>query len=199
MKKTNTNRSECVTENIAPGDIPVSSELKVIRSDDPDLELSDDEISERNEFIAWYMAKDFADLLLIPAPEHEDFFFPDATVDDADYSAFNSIDFHRQREPFDKYAYAMKKVMERIKDLAILHSVISFEEDRKQVFARFRSVLGYHFGGELEELLCRLPHVVDNQKRLSMTKKIAGIRRKIAECESVWEQFSAPDLYPFFI
>ena len=46
-------------------ELPVKSALKVIRTNDPNWGLSDDEIQERNEFISWYLQKDFAILRLM--------------------------------------------------------------------------------------------------------------------------------------
>ena len=51
---------------IAEEELPVSAALKVIRLNDPDYGLTEDEIDERNEFIQWYLLQDYALLLSVP-------------------------------------------------------------------------------------------------------------------------------------
>jgi hypothetical protein len=93
---------------ITEEELPTSAALKVIRTASPDFGLSQEEIQERNEFISWYLMQDFKVLLLIPATEYttetEFFSVPEYTVTDSGYSAFNTVDFQRNRPKFDKYA-----------------------------------------------------------------------------------------------
>jgi hypothetical protein len=42
-----------------------------------------------------------------------------SSYDEFKESPFNTWDFQRGRKPFDKYGYRIKKVIERVKDLAI--------------------------------------------------------------------------------
>jgi hypothetical protein len=111
---------------IAEEELPTSAALKVIRTNSLDFRLTQDEIQERNEFISWYMMQDFKVLLLVPATEYatetEFFSVPEYTFTDSGYSAFNTVDFQKNRPEFDTYACAMRKIMERGKDLAVIHS-----------------------------------------------------------------------------
>ena len=51
---------------IEEDDLPVRASLKVIHRNDPDYEMTEDEIEDRKEFIRCYILKDFATLLMIP-------------------------------------------------------------------------------------------------------------------------------------
>ncbi|MFO8090847.1 MAG: hypothetical protein R6U13_13485 [Desulfatiglandaceae bacterium] len=86
---------------IAEEELPTSAALKVIRTTSPDFGLTQDEVQERNEFISWYLMQDFKVLLLIPAAEYatetEFFSVPEYSVTDSGYSAFNAVDFQRNR------------------------------------------------------------------------------------------------------
>ena len=98
----------------------------VVRKNDPDYGFSDDEIQDRIEFIRCYLLNDYQVLLMIPRQDYEDdFFVQDCLVMDDNYSAFNTVDFKNTLRPLNKYGYAIKKIMEHVKDLAIMHSCIS--------------------------------------------------------------------------
>ena len=169
-------------------ELPVKSGLKVIRTNDPNLGLSDDEIQERNEFISWYLQKDFAILRLLPSPKENDFFIADfASTDD---SAFNTHDFQNQLRPFNKYGYAMKKIMERVKDIAILHSVISSSEGRKETYQRYEWLVETEFRSRLVDLLIRFRCTTSIEQRSSLKQRMGEINRRIIECKKIWEQYA---------
>jgi len=129
--------SRTVDASIAEEELPVRPRLKVIRKNDPDYRLSEHEIEDRNEFIRCYIFQAFELLLLIPkqAPEG-DFCIVDVTVEAEEYSAFNTHIFQRQLRPFNRYHYAVRKILERVKDLAIMQSCIISPEGRQEAYRR---------------------------------------------------------------
>jgi hypothetical protein len=68
---------------------------------------------------------------------------------DSGYSAFNTADFHNTMRPLNKYGYAIKKIMEHVKDLAVMHSCISQPEHIKEVYERYKKYVGRKFGFQL--------------------------------------------------
>ena len=108
----------CVVNSwIDRDDLPVSPALKVERRNDPWYGYSEEEIEECKEFIGWYLRQDFLALLEIPVqPVETDFWFE--SYEDFRESAFNTYDFERTQRPFDEYAYRIKKIFERVEDLA---------------------------------------------------------------------------------
>ena len=109
-------------------------------------------------------------------------------MEDPEYSAFNSYDFQRNLKPFDKYAYAMKKLMEQVTDLAIRHSCISQPENRQRVYERFRSFMALNFTDEVEDLARQL-HITDSYTVQSqIRRRIAKLSREIRKCMKIWEQ-----------
>ena len=132
---------------IAEEDLPVDTRLKVIKKNDPDYGLTEDEIRDRNEFIRCYLRQDFKMLTMIPEQDEESgFFIGDYGVDDEEYNAFNTMDFHRQMRPFNKYWYAMKMIMDRVRYLAIDHSSTSDEADRLKTQSRYERFVYRKFG-----------------------------------------------------
>ena len=179
---------------IVEEELPVSAGLRVVRINDPDYGLSEDEIQDRNEFIHCYLMKDYRRLMTIPEHEPEtDFFFPDCCVDDSEYSAFNTVDFQRRLRPFDKYGYAMKMIMERIKDLAIQHSVIDSPEGRNKLYRRYQTIVELEFRNRLLRLVEQYKYTWDDERRLAIKQRVAEINRRILECKSMWEQFAPGD------
>ena len=100
--------------------------------------MDESEIEAYWEFISWYLGQEHLLLLSIPKPEESDFWTAELDELGNNVSAMNTHDFERLY-PFNKYHYKLKKMCERVKDLAITHSCISDEEGRKNVKNRFLS------------------------------------------------------------
>lgn len=190
----NTTISNTVDSRFVEEKLPVAANIKVIRKNDPNYGLSEDEIQDREEFIRCYLLQDFELLMMIPKQTTEDDFFTvDCTVDNEEYSAFNTHDFQRQQRPFNRYHYAMKKIMERVKDLAIMHSCISSSEDRQMVYERFKSFMAFKFVDEVEELARQLHHTESYNQQPQIRRKIEKLSREIRNCMKIWERYAPPE------
>jgi hypothetical protein len=184
--------NNCIPEE----ELPPRAGLIVVRENDPNYSLSDTEIQDRVEFIRCYLLKDFEALLLVPRQDQrDDFFVQDYLVMDGGYSAFNTVDFQNTMRPFNKYGYAMKKIMQRVEDLSIMHSCISQPEHRKEVYERYKNYVALKFGYQLEEFAMQL-HLEDSPvKRYSLRRKIRQLEQKILRCQKIWEQYAPPDCW----
>ena len=185
----------CEVDNqIVEQDLPESAILKVVRRTDPNYGLTQDEIQDRDEFIRCYMLQEFESLMMIPKQTTEyDFFIVDCIVDDEEYSAFNTHDFQRQQRPFNKYAYAMKQIMERVKDLAIMHSCISSPEGRQDTYRRYEILVDREFREQLVALASQYRWWQDDKRRQWLKQKIATLNRRILECKIIWERYAPPE------
>ena len=179
-------------ENRIPEEeMPVRAGLKVISRNHPDYGLSEDEIQDRNEYIRCYLIKDFEVLLLIPKQDIQaDFFIHDCDVFSQHYSAFNTHDFQRRMRPFNMQAYAMKQIMERVKDLAIMHSCISQPENRQAVYERFVNLMAFEFVDEVEELSRQLHTDISYAERARIRRKINRLGLDILKCKKIWEHYA---------
>jgi hypothetical protein len=188
-------RQTAVYENSIPEEeLPVRAGIKVIRRSDPDFGLSEDEIADRNEFIRCYLMRDFELLMMLPGNEEDNgFFIPDCHVTDEAYSAFNTVDFQKTLRPFDKYGYAMKKILDRVWDLAILHSAISHEEGRQNIQRRFNSLVENEFRGRLLRCVDWYNVARSDDRKAYLKKKIGELNRRIIECKKIWEQYAPWD------
>jgi hypothetical protein len=163
--------------------------LAVIRKNSPWYGISDEEIEDRKEFIRCYLNTDFAPLLLIPVePRENDFWF--ASHQDFMESAFNTWDFQRDRKPFDKYGYRIKKVLEQVKDLAVLHSSISYAEGRANTQRRYESLVDSEFRGRLLGLMRRYQRALGEEEKIFIRKKIEEMNRRIFQCEKIWQEYA---------
>lgn len=195
-RKMKTPRSNKVVFDswIVDEDLPPSPTLKVVRKTKPDYGFTEDEIRDRHEFIRCYLMQEHELLAAIPSQDSEnDFFIVDCCVTDDDYSAFNTMDYHRQMRPFNKYAYAIKMKMERVKDLAIMHSSISSEEGRRDIHRRFQAFVNSEFRDELLSLVKRFRWTHDEEKRQWMKSRIGELNRRIIDCKKIWERFAPPE------
>jgi len=186
--------SPTVDSWIAEQELPVRANLKVIRRNKPNYGLTEDEIQDRNEFIRCYLLKDFEFLMMLPkqAPEN-DFFIPECEVTDDEYSAFNTHDFQNTLQPFKKYAYAMKKIMERVKHLATLLSSFTTEEGRQHAYRGYESLIEYEFRSQILAFFEEYQNTGSQWKRQLLKQKVGKLNRKILECRSVWERFAPPE------
>jgi hypothetical protein len=190
----NTTISNTVDSRFVEEELPVAANIKVIRRSDPNYGLSEDEIQDRLEFIRCYMLQDFELLMMISKQTTEvDFFIVDCTADDVEYSAFNTHDFQRQQRPFNKYHYAMKKIMERVKDLAIMHSCISSPEDRQDVYQKYEALVNSEFRKQLLPLTKQYRWWQNEEKRYQLKQRIAKLNRRILECKIIWERYAPPE------
>jgi hypothetical protein len=190
------NIQKIVYENYIPEEeLPVRTGIRVIRQSDPDDGLSDDEIADRNEFIRCHLAREFELLMMLPGnKEGTNFFIPDCHVTDEAYSAFNTVDFQNTMEPFDKYGYAMMKIMDRVKALAILHSSISREEGRQNIARRFDSLIEFEFREPLFSYIDRFKAAETEEQKERLKRKIGDSNRRILEARKTWEQFAPIDV-----
>jgi hypothetical protein len=184
-----------IQENYIPEEeLPVRAGIRVIRRNNPDYGLSEDEIADRNEFIRCHLAREYELLMMLPVEAGgNDFFVSDFHITDEAYSAFNTVDFQRTLKPFDKYGYAMKKIMGRVKDFAILHSVISHEEGRENTLGRFKSLVELEFRERLFRYVDRYKAARNDDQKVSLKQKIGEMNRRILECKKIWEQFAPRD------
>ena len=187
--------SSCVFDSwIVDEDLPPAPTLKVVCKRDPDYGLTEDERQDRKEFRRCYLRKEFELLTMIPEQDEENgFFIGDYGVDDDEYSAVNTVDFHRLLRPFNKYGYAMKKIMERVKNLAIDHSSISDEEGRENMKNRYEALVYREFGDEVLMLAKRYKIAKDAEKRRWLKQKIGRLNCRILECRKIWERFAPPE------
>jgi hypothetical protein len=182
-------------ENRIPKEqLPPRAGHKAVCNQDPNQGLSEDEIQDRNEFIRCHLLKDFEALMTIPKQDTEDdFFIPDCDVNDAEYSAFNTHDFQKQMRPFNMQGYLMKKIMERVKDLAIMHSCVSQPENRQSVFERFVGFMDFEFINEVEVLARQLHTDITNTEQAQIRRKIEALSGKIRKCKRIWERYAPPE------
>ena len=189
--KQQTAHTICIPEE----ELPVRANMRVIRRNNPNYGMSTDEVADRNEFIRCYLMREFEVLMMIDADEHDDsFYVPDYTVSDDGYSAFNTVDFQRTMEPFDAYGYAMGKIMERVKNLAILYSALTRNEGKQNILRRFNSLVEYEFRERLLTCVDRFHSARTDEQREKLRKKIAELNRRIIECRNIWERYAPRDV-----
>jgi hypothetical protein len=169
--------------------LPVAPTLKVIRQNDPWSGMDEEEVEDRKEFIRCHINKDLELLFMIPTqPKENDFWF--SSYQEFIESPFNTHDFQRSQRPFNKYAYRIRKIMEQVKDLALLHSSISQPEGRANILRRYENLVENEFREGLLSLVDRYKRTFDEERRFELRRKIARLSRHILECKKIWEKYS---------
>jgi hypothetical protein len=167
--------------------LPVKASLRVVRSS-RDYGLSVEEVSDRDEFIRCHLLREHELLMMIPAEEPADGFF----VEDFRESAFNTHDFQRQKRQFDRQAYAVRKVLEHLREVALMHSCISSADCRANVQRRFDAIVEDEFQSRLLRLVELHSRARDESRRRELKRQIGRVNRNILECRHIWESVALP-------
>jgi hypothetical protein len=163
--------------------------LRVIRANDPWEGMSEEEIEDTKEYIRWYVSQDFKLLLLIPVhPRENEIWFSD--YEEFRTSTFNTYDFERIQPPFDRYGYRVKKVPEKVKDLAILYSCLTSAEGREHTLGRYENLVNREFRDELMNLIDKYQMPEDRDEKMCLKPKIAKVSQRIMKCKEVWQKYS---------
>jgi len=164
--------------------------LKVIRANDPWEGMSEEEIEDAREFIRWYVIQDFLPLLLIPTqPRKTEIWFDD--YEEFRLSPFGTNDFQALQPPFNKYGYRIKKILERVKDLAIMYSCLNTAEGREDVLGKYESLINREFRDNLMYLVIKFQLAEDRDEKMLLKAKIAKVSQNIMKCKAVWEKYSS--------
>ena len=176
-------------------ELPIRPGLKVIKGFNPYEGMDDEEIEAYRGFFSWYLAHEHAVLLSIPKPGPAYDFWPfESDESGNNVSAFNTIDYQRLHpDSFNKCAYRIKKVMEEIKDLAIMHSSITSAQGRLNTLKRYENLVENEFRDRLVSLAKQHKLTRDEERRLELKKKIGAISRRILEAKEIWGRYAPPE------
>ena len=148
--------------------------LKVEKGFDLYSEFDDETEEDYRDFMSWFMQKDDGVLGYIPVKVSKGFF-----VTEFEESAFNTCDFQSGAPKFDRYGYRIRKVMERVADLAMQYSCIKSKEGRDGVRKMCRGLVESEF----------LIEALEAQKGGDM-RKAKRLMRRIDECGKVWDEWN---------
>jgi hypothetical protein len=167
----------------------MSPVLRVEKRNNPWYGMSEEEVEDRKEFIRCYLNKEFEVILQIPiepygndnwAPGHQEFM----------ESAFNTWDFQRAQRPFNKCAYRIRKVMEQVKELAVLHSSISGPEGKANIQRRYENLMHNEYRGLLLYWVEQYKRAADEERIYQVKRRIAELNRRILQCQKMWEEYA---------
>jgi len=170
---------------IVEEDLPPRPGLKPIR-EFSSLDIDNEEERQAYwDFVHWFMAQDYALLLSIPKPPENDFWTFEH--DDAISFHYSSIDYQKAH-PFDRYAFRLRKIYEKVDDLALLHSCICQEEGKLNIRKRFKKLVDDEFRNRLLmlfETYRKYPHLINKEKLFARISELNG---RILRCEHIWRK-----------
>jgi len=193
VKEMNKNKTIQYVENwIDENELPVHPFLKPIRKKDDLYPKDEEERQAYWDFIYWAVTREHAMLFSIPTQKDEyDFFFSEFDELGNDVSAFNTMDFQRLHpDRFNKYHYKLKKIYEKVKDLALLHSCISHAEGKKNILQRYNNLVENEFRDKAKmylETYKKYPNLVNKDK---LIEKIAELNIRIRKCKRIWKEYA---------
>ncbi len=167
-------------------ELPSRPDLTPIRRFD-DLYPKDEEEREAyKDFMEWAMSRDMAVLLTLPKPVHQKDFW--SFEDDLSISfPYSSMDYQRYH-PFNKYTHKVRKIFEKVEELAIRHSCIRQQEGKANTVKRFEILVKDAFRDKVTMLLAsyqKHPHLVNKKK---LFDRIAELNAKIRICRRIWQE-----------
>jgi hypothetical protein len=176
---------------IDENELPVRADLQVVKINDPDYAMTQDEIEDRNEFIRCYILSGFEALLTIPLQKFEGDFF----IENWEESAFNTEDYYRlyPKIGFNRYSFRIKKILQEVEHLAILYSCISDNQGRQRTFNRYKTLVDKEFRNKALFLIGKYRITNDSEERLELREKISELNKRILQCKKIWEQYAPRD------
>ena len=176
---------------IDENELPVRADLQVVKINDPDYTMTQDEIEDRNEYIRCYILSGFEALLTIPVNKYESDFF----IENWEESAFNTEDYYRMypNTGFNRYSFRIKKILQEVEHLAILYSCISDNQGRQRTFNRYKTVVDKEFRNKALFLIGKYRITNDSEERLALREKISEMNKRILQCKKIWEQYAPRD------
>ena len=114
------------------------------------------------------------------APNHPDY----------QESTFNTYDFQITQAPFNKYAWRIKKVVEKIRDLAIYHSSTSQPEGKERIQKKYEIVVDNEYRNLLRYWVEQYKRAADEERIYQAKRRIAELNRRILLCQKVWEEYA---------
>ena len=176
---------------IDENELPVRADLQVVKINDPDYTMTQDEIEDRNEYIRCYILSGFEALLTIPLQKFEGDFF----IENWEESAFNTEDYYRMypNMGFNRYSFRIKKILQEVEHLAILYSCISDNQGRQRTFNRYKTLVDKEFRNKALFLIGKYRITNDSEERLALREKISEMNKRILQCKKIWEQYAPRD------
>ena len=186
---------QTVDQWIDEEDMPTGAYLKVDRTApryfSPTNDMEDDEAQAYWEFIQTTMNSDHQILLSVPAPEPEYNFWPiQLDENDQNVSAFNTHDFASTQRPLNLYHYRVRKVYEKVRDLAITHSCVSSDQAKKDIWHRYKNLVEKEFrdkGVMLLNSYKKYPLWVDKHRTM---ERIKELNSRIRKCKKIWRDYA---------
>jgi hypothetical protein len=150
-------------------------------------DVGDGEVNDRTEFIRCYLQREYELLLSIPKQEPGWDFF----VENFEESAFNTYAFQRDKRLFDHYHYRIKKVLERVEDLAVLHSCLLSEGGRRRTRQRYEALVEVEFRDKVLRLAEMYKRSYSSERRYDIKRRIGELNKRIIECSVLWHRHSS--------
>lgn len=180
---------------IAPEEIPPPASLKPASKWDGLYPEDEEELEAYWDFIHWVMTQEHSVLLSVPKPEIE-YDFWDVELDEFgnNVSAFNTVDFERMYpHGLNKYAYRLKKIFEKVNDMALLHSSISHDEGKKNTHERFKNLVENEFRDRAIMLIETLRQHGVWLNKARILREIAALNGRIRKCNQIWQKHAYQD------
>ena len=177
--------SKAVCGWIAEEEMPPGPGLKVLKGFDPYAGMDEDEIEAYLDFRHWYQNRDHQLLDLVPVKPFEIYCFEEP--DDAISFPFGSID-RGDFSPYQKYQYRLRKVMERVRDLAQTFSCISHESGRKNIQKRYECLLYNEFRSKVLNLAKNYAKYRKYMNPKKVRKRISEYYRQISIAKEIWNE-----------
>lgn len=182
--------SQEVDSWIAQEEIPKHPFLKPIRQFDGLYPEDEEERQAYFDFIAWAMNIEHEVIMSIPLEKNQhNRFFIQLDGDGCDISPYNTIDYLRDH-PFDKYHYRLKKVFERVKDLAETYSCLSNKDGKINIRKRFINLVSTEFQDKAINLRQSYLNNKSRHKKETVLERIEEFNKNIRICNGIWKKYA---------
>ncbi len=183
--------SEKVNQLIEFEDLPHRATIKPLSRFDGLYPENEEEYQAYCDFIHWgCVIREHTQLLSLPLMEKKDDFIMDDHSIFADHdSSFNTLDYKRLHpRKFNKYQYKLRKIFERLSDLAQTYSCLSCNEGKKNIEKRFDTIVANEFRDQFNVLLDTLSNYPKIINRKKLIKRMTTLVNHIEKCKDIWHK-----------
>ena len=154
--------------------------------------MDEDEIEAYTEHLHWYMTQDYHLIMSLPQTKNDNWMPPHEPDEEETLSfPFSSGDYARLHpDTFNKAAYRIKKIYERVKDLADTYTAISHKFGKEHTRELYVNLIEKEFRDKAMmylEAYKHNPQWVDKQECFMRIRKL---NQHIRKCNEIWRKHS---------
>ncbi len=176
---------------ISEEELPAAAHIKPIKQFDGLYPDDQDEYEAWCEFVFSNINKEHEIIMTLPAKDKNDYWMPYEPNDNISFP-FSSIDFLRKRDSISnkaRTAWQLKRIYERVKDLAQTYASISDDEGKKNTEKKYQDLINTSFRNEQQCIIDHLKQYGHLMNKDKAAEKLQELDKRIKRATFIWLEY----------